>query len=1205
MPYISPALSPTKALATLSYPSPPSSNPNSPPSGTSLFSAAHSVSANSASNGTKTVNEQREQGRTSANGTGHPSSSSYSNGFPRRPARHHSRSHSSDTLVTVNGPDSTSEKSTAYPRASKCTPDYIFVHPATPKPPERATSPSSSSSSSYPHYNTSYSRPALRSMSSSRTPSSSSLTLPAGEDGDVAPPRTARRSSTQKKFQISGSSPDVSPRESPRGSPHGSISLESGKAFTLPLPDLDAMSPPAFANRSSSSPALSSLQDAPPSYPSPTDIRDSYQRTNRFNSYSYFSPTTSSPATPEGEVRTPTPNTGKSTDLRADDSALTTSSEESKSGGSQEISSSSEAELMIPKAVRNKPSPSWGDVASTSNAPTPTMGPQTSFSFAASGGTSSSTPTPTPTPNAANGCDPIASLPPPGSKLPSSSSMTTSVSANSTFASANGASTTATTTSKPRRPGHAKAMSERSDRPTKLDLTYEKGTRAADFSEGPHSHTATTRNSKRGTPLPTPMLRKKSGELVKSSMKHDHATTNTMPSATFRAKSLPTTPTGPKAVHFDEQLERVKLFLAQQRPTAVSRDGSPIETETEDDSEAFPFPPMTTSIPSQISLVLPEFPHNSLPEIGNRDICLETLEIAADWKSLKGTALLRNLAFEKRLSIRFTFDDWQTISEVTGEWASTLVGGTIDRWTFTIKLQDLLARIEEKTMFMALKYSVNGGEIWDSNNGKNYRVEFRKSPARSQAVVGGARAARHEWAVTNPGQASERMADLRRELDRLVADQDDFGSSDEIVLTRDRNGFKYAPRFLGDEAVPLAQAPASSTFSSRYDFGASLKNAAHRNSPQTSHAILDNPYFASPADPSVSSWRNGPSALGSPPVTMSPSTPMPTFPLKATVFSPPPSNQSSLENSPPRPQFSSLYADGDAEMASSVVGNTAMPAITKALSAFAEPSATTPPASFSGSSYYPQASQNGVTATDFALPNYVSANLSNVRPVSPPVEQTSLEQFQQSLFMNGTGFGQEAQPDFGAKSTSVANTNQLADASSGPAGELIGGAPLSRQGGSNSYPPVRDAPSAASTSFASKSPSSSTGFAGASTKANSASRDSISSSVPSLSSSSLHSLDPPLDDQDPLDRSNYSPAATSPASSSPPRRASPPLMRPGSPEDLLSPSPSSASTDTSISTPQSPNGSPPLRMYSPYLTNSSSRPEMGSDTYFNFVHRCE
>jgi hypothetical protein len=641
------------------------------------------------------------------------------------------------------------------------------------------------------------------------------------------------------------------------------------------------------------------------------------------------------------------------------------------------------------------------------------------------------------------------------------------------------------------------------------------------------------------------MLRKKSGELVKSSMKHDS-----------RARSAPTTPTGPKAVHFDEQLERVKLFLAQQKPTAVSRDGSPIETETEDDSEAaFPFPPMTTSIPAQISLVMPDFPKNILPELGDRAVCMETLEIAADWKSLKGTCLLRNIAFEKRLSIRFTLDDWQTVSEVTGEWASTLVGSTIDRWTFTIKLQDMLARIEDRKMYIAIRYQVNGEEIWDNNYGKNYLAEFRKQAARSQAVVGGARAARHEWAVTNPGQASERMADLRRELDRLVADQDDYAlGADELILSPTSTAvgggaaggpasalspnaqhitLRYQPRYLGGEALPLAQAPASTTFSSRYDFGASLKNEkaaritnsnnpANYNSPQSAHAILDNPYFAShaPTEAMVSSWRNNNAAAA------------------ASIMSPASSSSqgSSLHSSPPQPPqptLPNLYAD-DRHIATSIIGGmpTAM---------LGEPSATTPPASFTGSNYYPRTEANGVVSTDYGLPNYMSMH--SVASGSPVTTASPL-------------------PDlvhFDSPALGVVG------------GEFVGGAALSRQARFNSFPPGRSAL---------RSPNSR-----------------------ASAQETLASLEPSLDDQDPLDTSNYSPAM-SPAQLSPPRQASPP-PRPLSPEDLLSPSPSSASTDTSISTPQSPNGSPPLKMYAPYLGDGGGRPDMGSDTYFNFVHRCE
>lgn len=811
-----------------------------------------------------------------------------------------------------------------------------------------------------------------------------------------------------------------------------------------------------------------------------------------------------------------------------------------------------------------------------------------------------------------------------------------------------------------------------------------------------HSGHGPRSSSYRPSPLPTPMLRKKSGELVKSSMKHDS-----------RAKSAPTTPTGPKAVHFDEQLERVKLFLAQQKPTAVSRDGSPVETETEDDSEAvaFPFPPMTTSIPAQITLVLPDFNKNMLPDLGNRDLCLESLEIAADCKSLKGTALLRNLAFEKRLSVRFTFDDWQTVSEVTGEWQATLNGGQIDRWSFRIKLDDMLARIEDKKLFLALKYTVAGREIWDSNNGNNYKAEFKKQAARSQAVVGGSRAARHEWAVTNAGQANERMADLRRELDRLVAghDDDDFSSADELIISAAGNnanngsgtgtgpqgaagkgGFKYQHRFMGGEAVPLAQAPASNTFSSRYDFGASLKQAAHssspasvnsnlppipspnvpagfknapsvasapksvqllpqqqqqtqRASPQSAHAVLDNPYFAAPnaSEALINSWRHAASALSPLPASQHSMAPAPSPLSINTSDIIPPNSQ----------QHQRLYADADdappLRMTSSIIGG--MPATTF-VPPSSDPSASTPPASFSGSSYYPRTEADGVVSQDFGLPNLLSymgigsgANLggagsrerSESDVSSPRTEVPSSACSNASTATPGSGSYFPIGDPISSSTNSSATNSTAPSVEHSPTTDFAGGTPLMRQNRIMSFPPPRSllrdvenaTPSSINSNLAKGQSFRPNGLV--SNGGNNQNklgmflhhgqRQSSGSSIAEMLDASL--MDSAID---PRDTSIYSPAI-SPRSTSPPisssaeipgvhqRRHSPP-PRPLSPDDLLSPSPSSASTDTSISTPQSPGGSPPLRMYSPFIASgngSGGRPEMGSDTYFNFVHRCK
>ncbi|GAA5900457.1 uncharacterized protein JCM6883_002850 [Sporobolomyces salmoneus] len=294
---------------------------------------------------------------------------------------------------------------------------------------------------------------------------------------------------------------------------------------------------------------------------------------------------------------------------------------------------------------------------------------------------------------------------------------------------------------------------------------------------------------------PTMMVRKKSGELVRPSLKTDG-----MRRDFSKPRSAPATPICPKYVHFDTQLEHVKHFLAQQRPAAVSRTGSPVETETEDEPEAFPFPAMATAQAGKVKLVLPNFPARPPTE---NDCYVESLDMASDGKSIRGIVRVKNLAFEKWVAVRFTLDHWQTVSEVSADHHESMGQGT-DRFIFTIKLQDLLARIEEKTMYLAVRYTTAGREIWDNNDGQNYRIEFKKGPpptsrsSASSAFSGLNPPKRAAWSVTNAGQAADRMADLRRELDRLVKedsfDNDDVG--DVVEETRSARPHRLDARSL-------------------------------------------------------------------------------------------------------------------------------------------------------------------------------------------------------------------------------------------------------------------------------------------------------------------------------------------------------------------------------------------------------------------------
>ncbi|KAF8305539.1 hypothetical protein DL93DRAFT_2031711, partial [Clavulina sp. PMI_390] len=96
-------------------------------------------------------------------------------------------------------------------------------------------------------------------------------------------------------------------------------------------------------------------------------------------------------------------------------------------------------------------------------------------------------------------------------------------------------------------------------------------------------------------------------------------------------------------------------------------------------------------------------------------------------RTVRGTVLVRNLAFAKTVVARFTMDGWQTTSEVSARHVAPLLSGTYDRFEFGIRLVDYLGgKIWEKKLEVAVRYVVDGrtdlGEMWDNNEGKNYVV---------------------------------------------------------------------------------------------------------------------------------------------------------------------------------------------------------------------------------------------------------------------------------------------------------------------------------------------------------------------------------------------------------------------------------------------------------------------------------------------------
>ncbi|KAF9312025.1 hypothetical protein BG003_006720 [Podila horticola] len=188
--------------------------------------------------------------------------------------------------------------------------------------------------------------------------------------------------------------------------------------------------------------------------------------------------------------------------------------------------------------------------------------------------------------------------------------------------------------------------------------------------------------------------------------------------STIRSYSSSSIMTSPKYVHFNSQLEHVRLFLQGETPSCVS------ERETVVDARN------TTT--SNIQLTLPNWTPVAAGSFqpGNIDadaapLRVESVILSDDQTELKGKVLIQNIAFHKHVCVRFTTDFWRTQSEISAEFAESIPGSPLDRFTFVIPLNMEKAAVE-KTFCLAVRYQVIGREFWDSNNGMNYQVECKR-----------------------------------------------------------------------------------------------------------------------------------------------------------------------------------------------------------------------------------------------------------------------------------------------------------------------------------------------------------------------------------------------------------------------------------------------------------------------------------------------
>jgi hypothetical protein len=216
-----------------------------------------------------------------------------------------------------------------------------------------------------------------------------------------------------------------------------------------------------------------------------------------------------------------------------------------------------------------------------------------------------------------------------------------------------------------------------------------------------------------------------------------------------RTNSEPTA--AAKSVQFKEgDLESIRLYRPMGRPARLLSSAAASDTETETESDASHLgdrPAPALSLDSSLEVDYSRSSPLRWAPAPDSNILLESLYLphvhdTSGIAMLHGTVLVRNIAYEKDVFMRFTLDNWDTVSEVRagydgpvgdatrGPYASY---GPWDRFRFAISLP---TGAHSRTMLLAARYTVpEGGEWWDNNRGENYSVAFRRGRPKSSSGV--------------------------------------------------------------------------------------------------------------------------------------------------------------------------------------------------------------------------------------------------------------------------------------------------------------------------------------------------------------------------------------------------------------------------------------------------------------------------------------
>ena len=111
--------------------------------------------------------------------------------------------------------------------------------------------------------------------------------------------------------------------------------------------------------------------------------------------------------------------------------------------------------------------------------------------------------------------------------------------------------------------------------------------------------------------------------------------------------------------------------------------------------------------------------YTSTDKIGSIPVKLQRLEFQSS-DNFKVDVVLKNLAYNKVVKVRYTQDNWATYQDASLSYVSSDTSRGTEEWSTTLSLNT----IDQDNFEYCVYYTVNGQTYWDNNFGNNYNSSY-------------------------------------------------------------------------------------------------------------------------------------------------------------------------------------------------------------------------------------------------------------------------------------------------------------------------------------------------------------------------------------------------------------------------------------------------------------------------------------------------